>query len=164
MELITPSYGLLFWTGITFCLLLFILAKFVWKPVLNAVNARSQKIDEALLEAEKARKEMQALHAENERILKEAKAQRDEILKEAKEAATRLVEDAREKAKVEGKKLIEAAKVAIDTERNAAISEMKSQIAQFSIEIAEHLVKDSLSNDAKQKELTTKMVGELKLN
>ena len=164
MELITPSYGLLFWTGITFCLLLFILAKFVWKPVLNAVNARSQKIDEALLEAEKARKEMQALHAENERILKEAKAQRDEILKEAKEAATRLVEEAREKAKVEGKKLIEAAKLAIDTERNAAISEMKSQIAQFSIEIAEHLVKDSLSNDAKQKELTTKMVGELKLN
>jgi len=102
MELITPSYGLLFWTGITFCLLLFILAKFVWKPVLNAVNARSQKIDEALLEADKARKEMQALHAENERILKEAKAQRDELLKEAKEAASRLVDDAREKAKTEG--------------------------------------------------------------
>ncbi|MFN4911015.1 MAG: F0F1 ATP synthase subunit B [Flavobacteriales bacterium] len=164
MELITPSYGLLFWTGITFCLLLFILAKFVWKPVLNAVNARSQKIDEALLEADKARKEMQALHAENERILKEAKAQRDEILKEAKEAATRLVDDAREKAKTEGNKLIESARVAIDNERNAAIAEMKTQIAQFSIEIAEYLVKESLSSDVKQKELTTKMVGELKLN
>ena len=164
MELITPSYGLLFWTGITFCLLLFILAKFVWKPVLNAVNARSQKIDEALLEADKARKEMQALHAENERILKEAKAQRDEILKEAKEAATRLVDDAREKAKTEGNKLIEVARVAIDNERNAAIAEMKTQIAQFSIEIAEYLVKESLSSDVKQKELTTKMVGELKLN
>lgn len=164
MELITPSYGLLFWTGITFCLLLFILAKFVWKPVLNAVNARSQKIDEALLEADKARKEMQALHAENERILKEAKAQRDELLKEAKEAATRLVDDAREKAKTEGNKLIEAARVAIDNERNAAIAEMKTQIAQFSIEIAEYLVKESLSSDVKQKELTTKMVGELKLN
>jgi len=113
MDLVTPSYGLLFWTGITFCLLLLVLAKFVWKPVLSAVNARSQKIDEALLEAEKARQEMKSLHAENERILKEARAERDAILKEAKEAGAKMIEEARDKSKVEGAKLIEAAKAAI---------------------------------------------------
>lgn len=164
MDLITPSYGLLFWTGLTFCLLLFILAKFVWKPVLNAVNARSQKIDEALQEAEKARQEMKQLHAENERILKEAKAERDSILKEAKEAGNKMIDEAREKAKTEGTKLIESAKAAIQSERNAAISDMKAQIASFSVEIAEKIVKESLSTDSKQKELASKMVDNIKLN
>ncbi|NBU92421.1 MAG: F0F1 ATP synthase subunit B [Flavobacteriia bacterium] len=164
MELITPDFGLLFWTGITFCLLMFILAKFVWKPVLNAVNARSQKIDEALLEAEKARQEMKSLHAENERILKEARAERDGILKEAKEASTRMIDDAREKAKGEGSKLIEAAKTAIASERNAAIADMKAQIASFSVQIAEQIVKESLSSDDKQKALASKMAEEIKLN
>jgi len=164
MELVTPSYGLLFWTGLTFCLLLFILAKFVWKPVLNAVNARSQKIDEALQEAEKARQEMKNLHAENERILKEAKAERDAIIMEAKEAGTKMIDEAREKAKTEGAKLIESARSAIQSERNAAIADMKAQIATFSVEIAEKIVKDSLSTDEKQKTLANKMAEELKLN
>jgi len=164
MELVTPSYGLLFWTGLTFCLLLFILAKFVWKPVLNAVNARSQKIDEALQEAEKARQEMKNLHAENERILKEAKAERDAIIMEAKEAGTKMIDEAREKAKTEGAKLIESARLAIQSERNAAIADMKAQIATFSVEIAEKIVKDSLSSDEKQKVLANKMAEELKLN
>jgi len=164
MELVTPSYGLLFWTGLTFCLLLFILAKFVWKPVLNAVNARSQKIDEALQEAEKARQEMKNLHAENERILKEAKAERDAIIMEAKEAGTKMIDEAREKAKTEGAKLIESARVAIQSERNAAIADMKAQIATFSVEIAERIVKESLSSDEKQKALANKMAEDLKLN
>ena len=107
MDLVSPSFGLLFWTGITFCLLLLVLAKFVWKPVLSAVNARSQKIDEALLEAEKARQEMKTLQAENERILKEARAERDAILKEAKEVGLKMIEESRDKAKTEGQKLIE---------------------------------------------------------
>ena len=113
MDLVSPSFGLLFWTGITFCLLLLVLAKFVWKPVLSAVNARSQKIDEALLEAEKARQEMKTLQAENERILKEARAERDAILKEAKEVVLKMIEESRDKAKTEGQKLIESAKLAI---------------------------------------------------
>lgn len=164
MNLVTPSYGLLFWTGITFCLLLLVLAKFVWKPVLNAVNARSQKIDEALLEAEKARQEMKTLHAENERILKEARAERDAILKEAKEAGAKMIEEARDKSKVEGAKLIEAAKAAIGSERNAAIADMKAQIASFSVDIAEAIVKESLASDEKQKALASKMVEDIKLN
>ena len=98
MDLVTPSYGLLFWTGLTFCLLLFVLAKFAWKPILKQVNERSKKIDDALKEAENAREEMKALHSENERILKEARAERDAILKEAKDAGTKMIEEAREKA------------------------------------------------------------------
>ncbi len=164
MDLVSPSFGLLFWTGITFCLLLLVLAKFVWKPVLSAVNARSQKIDEALLEAEKARQEMKTLQAENERILKEARAERDAILKEAKEVGLKMIEEARDKAKTEGQKLIESAKLAIKNERNSAIADMKAQIATFSVDIAESLVKESLASDDKQKSLVSKMVQDIQLN
>jgi F-type H+-transporting ATPase subunit b len=164
MDLVSPSFGLLFWTGITFCLLLLVLAKFVWKPVLSAVNARSQKIDEALLEAEKARQEMKTLQAENERILKEARAERDAILKEAKEVGLKMIEESRDKAKTEGQKLIESAKQAINNERNSAIADMKAQIATFSVDIAESLVKESLASDDKQKSLVSKMVQDIQLN
>jgi F-type H+-transporting ATPase subunit b len=164
MDLVSPSFGLLFWTGITFCLLLLVLAKFVWKPVLSAVNARSQKIDEALLEAEKARQEMKTLQAENERILKEARAERDAILKEAKEVGLKMIEESRDKAKTEGQKLIESAKQAINNERNSAIADMKAQIATFSVDIAESLVKESLAADDKQKSLVSKMVQDIQLN
>ena len=164
MDLVSPSFGLLFWTGITFCLLLLVLAKFVWKPMLSAVNARSQKIDEALLEAEKARQEMKTLQAENERILKEARAERDAILKEAKEVGLKMIEEARDKSKIEGHKLIESAKLAINSERNSAIADMKAQIATFSVDIAESLVKESLASDDKQKSLVSKMVQDIQLN
>ncbi|MEY4142039.1 MAG: synthase subunit [Bacteroidota bacterium] len=164
MDLVTPSYGLLFWTGLTFCLLLFVLAKFAWKPILKQVNERSKKIDDALKEAENAREEMKALHSENERILKEARAERDAILKEAKDAGTKMIEEAREKAKLEGTKLLEAAKSAIQSERNAALSEMKAQVATFSVQIAEQLVKESLTSEAKQQALASKLAEEIKLN
>lgn len=164
MDLVTPSYGLLFWTGLTFCLLLFVLAKFAWKPILKQVNERSKKIDDALKEAENAREEMKALHSENERILKEARAERDAILKEAKDAGTKMIEEAREKAKLEGAKLLEAAKSAIQSERNAALSEMKAQVATFSVQIAEQLVRESLTSEAKQQALASKLAEEIKLN
>jgi F-type H+-transporting ATPase subunit b len=128
------------------------------------VNERSKKIDDALKEAENAREEMKALHSENERILKEARAERDAILKEAKDAGTKMIEEAREKAKLEGTKLLEAAKSAIQSERNAALSEMKAQVATFSVQIAEQLVKESLTSEAKQQALASKLAEEIKLN
>jgi F-type H+-transporting ATPase subunit b len=164
MDLVTPSYGLLFWTGLTFCLLLFVLAKFAWKPILKQVNERSKKIDDALKEAENAREEMKALQSENERILKEARAERDAILKEAKDAGTKMIEEAREKAKLDGAKLLEAAKSAIQSERNAALSDMKAQVVAFSVQIAEQLVKESLASEAKQQALASKLAEEIKLN
>ena len=110
MDLILPDFGLLVWTGLVFSLLMFLLAKFAWKPILNAVNTREQKISEALELAEKTKAEMQALKAENDQILKEARAERDQILKEAKEAANGMVEDAKGKAKDEAAKIVESAR------------------------------------------------------
>ena len=164
MELITPDYGLLFWTGLVFCLLLFLLAKFAWKPILNAVNARGQKIHEALELADKTRAEMLLLQAENEKILKEARAERDAIMNDAKQTAVEMVESAKDKAKVEANKIVESAKATIASEKDAAIRDLKNQLAGFSLDIAEKIVRTELSTDAKQKELAEKLADDINMN
>ena len=164
MDLILPDYGLLFWTGLVFCLLLFLLAKFAWKPILNAVNAREQKIHEALELADKTRAEMLMLQAENEKILKEARAERDAIMNDAKQTAVEMVESAKDKAKVEANKIVESAKATIGSEKDAAIRDLKNQLAGFSIDIAEKIVRSELSTDAKQKELAEKLADDINMN
>ena len=164
MDLILPDFGLLVWTGLVFSLLMFLLAKFAWKPILNAVNTREQKISEALELAEKTKAEMQALKAENDQILKEARAERDQILKEAKEAALGMVEDAKGKAKDEAAKIVESARQTINSEKAAAMAELKNHVASLSLEIAEKVVRHELSSDDKQKALATQLAGEIKMN
>jgi F-type H+-transporting ATPase subunit b len=164
MDLILPDLGLLFWTGIVFCLLLFLLAKFAWKPILNAVNAREQKISEALDLAVKTQAEMKALKAENDQILKEARAERDNILKEAKEAANTMIEDAKSKSKVEAQKIVEAARLNINSEKAAAIAEIKTHVATLAVEIAEKVVRGELASDEKQKALAEKLAGDIQMN
>ena len=164
MDLILPDYGLLFWTGLVFCLLLFLLAKFAWKPILNAVNEREQKIHEALELAVKTKSEMQLLQAENEKILKEARAQRDAMMKDAKETAVQMVEDAKNKAKLEANKIVESAKASIAMEKAAAIVDLKNQLAGFSLDIAEKIVRGDLSTDAKQKALAEKLADDINMN
>lgn len=164
MELVTPSIGLIFWTGLVFLLLLLVLTKFVWKPVLKAVNEREQKISDALELAEKTKTEMKALQAQNENLLKEARAERDAIVKDAKETATKMVEDAKNAAKTEASKIVAAAREAINADKAAAISELKTQVAAFSIEIAEKIVRGELSTDGKQKALAEKLAGDINLN
>lgn len=164
MELVTPSIGLIFWTGLVFLLLLLVLTKFVWKPVLKAVNEREQKISDALELAEKTKIEMKALQAQNENLLKEARAERDAIVKDAKETATKMVEDAKNTAKAESNKIVAAAREAINADKAAAISELKTQVAAFSIEIAEKIVRGELSTDGKQKALADKLAGDINLN
>ena len=164
MDLILPDYGLLFWTALVFCLLLFLLAKFAWKPILNAVNARGQKIHEALELADKTRAEMLMLQAENEKILKEARAERDAIMNDAKQTAVEMVESAKDKAKVEANKIVESAKATIASEKDAAIRDLKNQLAGFSIDIAEKIVRSELSTDAKQKELAEKLADDINMN
>ncbi|HLP57036.1 MAG TPA: F0F1 ATP synthase subunit B [Fluviicola sp.] len=164
MELITPHIGLIFWTGLVFLLLMFVLTKFVWKPVLKAVNEREQKISDALELAEKTKAEMKALQAQNENLLKEAKAERDAIVKDAKETATKMVEDAKNTAKAEANKIVAAAREAINADKAAAISELKTQVAAFSIEIAEKIIRGELSTDGKQKALADKLAGDINLN
>jgi F-type H+-transporting ATPase subunit b len=164
MDLILPDLGLLFWTGIVFCLLLFLLAKFAWKPILNAVNAREQKISEALELAVKTQAEMKALKAENDLILKEARAERDNILKEAKEAANNMIEDAKTKSKVEAQRIVEGARLNINSEKAAAIAEIKTHVATLAVEIAEKVVRGELASDEKQKALAEKLAGDIQMN
>ncbi|MNV03911.1 ATP synthase subunit b [compost metagenome] len=164
MGLITPDLGLLFWTGLVFVFLLVILTKFIWKPILASVNAREQKISDALELAEKTKAEMTALQAANENLLKEARAERDAIVKDAKEVATRMIEDAKSTTKVEQEKIVVAARAAIASEKTAAIAELKNQVAAISLEIAEKIIRGELSSDEKQKALAEKMAGDINLN
>ena len=164
MDLILPDFGLLFWTGLVFIILLFILTKFIWKPILSAVNTREQKITEALELAEKTKAEMKTMQAENQNLLKEARAERDAIVKDAKETATKMVEDAKKSAKIEAEKIAEAARLTVAAERNAAIADLKNQVASFSIEIAEKIVRADLASDEKQKALAETMAGDINLN
>ena len=164
MDLVTPAIGQIFWGGIVFLMLLFILGKFAWKPIVNAVNDREKTIEESLQLAEKTKNEMKELQAQNESLLKEARVERDLMIKEAKETATKMVEDAKGKAKSEGDKMVANARDLINSEKAAAISELKLQVASFSIEIAEKIVHGELASEDKQKTLADKLAGEINLN
>ena len=158
------SLGLFVWQTLLFVLLILLLKKFAWKPILNAVNDREEGIKNALAEADKARQEMQNINADNERILKEARTERDLMLKEARDIKNNLIEDAKEEAKSQANKLMEQAKSTIQSEKLAAISEIKNQVAELSMNIAEKVVKDELSNKDKQLKLVDQMLKEAKLN
>ncbi|MDY7394497.1 F0F1 ATP synthase subunit B [Aureibaculum sp. 2210JD6-5] len=164
MDLVTPGFGLVFWTGITFLILLFILRKFAWKPILGAVSEREDSIKNALLEADKARQEMQNLKSDNEKILKEARTERDVMLKEARDIKNNMIAEAKDEAKAQANKIIEQAKTTIQNEKLAAITDLKNQVAELSIDIAEKVVKEQLSNKDKQEKLVESMLKEVKLN
>lgn len=164
MDLVQPGFGLVFWTAITFLILLFILRKFAWKPILGAVSDREEGIKEALASAEKARKEMENLHADNERILQEARAEREAMLKDAREMKNKMISDAKDEAQVQASKMIEQAQQAIESEKKAAMAELKSHVAGLSLDIAEKVVRDELSNKDKQLKLVENMLGEATLN
>ena len=158
------SFGLFFWQTLLFLLLLFLLRKYAWKPILNAVKEREEGIEKALKSAEEARKEMQNLKADNERILKEARNQREELLKEARSMREQMIEEAKGDAQKEADKLIAKAKESIETEKLAAIADLKNQVADLSVGIAEKLVKDELSSKEKQVKLIDNMLKDVKLN
>ena len=163
MQLTSPE-SLIFWTTIIFIVFFILLAKFAWKPILGAVKSREESINNALASAEAARLEMQNLTADNERILKEARAERDAMLKEAREMKEKMIADSKNEAQEQGQKLIAQAKLAIENEKNAAMAELKSQVSTLSLSIAEKLLKDELSNKESQTKLVEKMLGDVKLN
>jgi F-type H+-transporting ATPase subunit b len=158
------SFGLFFWQTIIFVGLILLLKKFAWKPILDAVNEREEGIKNALLSAENAKKEMENLQSDNQRILQEARLERDAMLKEAREMKEKVIADSKFQAQAEGQKMIEQAKAAIQSEKNAAMAELKSQVSSLSLEIAEKLLKDELSNKEAQVKLVEKMLGDAKLN
>jgi len=158
------SFGLFIWQVVIFVGLIFLLKKFAWKPILDAVNEREQGIKNALESAESARNEMQNLQADNQRILQVARAERDAMLKDAREMKEKMVADAKNEAQEQGQKMIEQAKAAIESEKNAAMADLKSQVATLSLSIAEKILKDELSNKESQTKLVEKMLGDVKLN
>ena len=158
------SFGLFIWQVLIFVGLIFLLKKFAWKPILDAVNDREEGIKNALESAENARKEMQNLQADNQRILQEARLERDNMLKDAREMKEKMVADAKNEAQVQGQKMIEQAKAAIESEKNAAMAELKLQVSTLSLSIAEKVLRDELSNKEAQTKLVEKMLGDVKLN
>lgn len=160
MELVNPGIGLIFWMTLSFGIVLFLLSKFVWPLILGGLKEREEEIANALESARLARKEIENLQASNEDLLKEARDEREELIREARRLKDDLIASAKGLAEVEAKQIIENAKAVIEQEKTAAISELKNQVADLSIEIAEKLIKAELSDDKKQKELMDKLVGE----
>ncbi|MCL4481123.1 MAG: F0F1 ATP synthase subunit B [Bacteroidetes bacterium] len=164
MGLVMPDFGLLFWMVVSFSLLLWLLKKFAWKPILKALAAREDSIEKALQSAELAKKEMINLQAGNEKLLKEAMLEREKIVLEARELKDSIVREAKNQAVVEANKVLEEAKAGIARERAEAVNEMKSVISSFSLEIAEKILKEHLSDNKKQKELVNNYLENIKLN
>lgn len=164
MDLITPEFGLVFWTLITFFILLVILKKFAWKPILGAVSEREEGIKNALASAENARTEMENLQSDNERILKEARLEREGMLKEARELKNKIIDDAKEEAKRQSDKLVRQAQETIITEKKAAISDLRAEVAKVSISIAEKVIRGELSDADKQEKLVKSMLDDNSLN
>jgi F-type H+-transporting ATPase subunit b len=163
MNIVAPE-SLIFWTTIIFLLLLILLRKFAWKPILGAVRTRETSINDALEAAEKAKLEMQNMHADNEKLLQETRAEREAMMKEARELKAKMITDAKEDAKLEADKMVAQAQAAIVSEKKAAIAELKQQVASLSLDIAEKVVKHELSDSDKQMKLVNEMLGEAKLN
>ncbi|MBL6658262.1 MAG: F0F1 ATP synthase subunit B [Flavobacteriales bacterium] len=158
------SIGLFVWQTVLFLALLFLLRKYAWKPILSAVEEREEGIKSALDAADNAKKEMETLNADNERILREAKAERDSILKEAREIKDGIIAEAKTQATEEADKVLASAREQINNEKMAAITELKNQVASLSVDIAEKILKSELKDDNKQKEMVNSALEEASIN
>ena len=163
MDLITPDVGLLFWTLVSFSILYLILRKFAWGPILGAVKEREESIKAALDAADNAKKEMENLKADNEKILNEAKTEREAMLKEAREMKSKLISDAENEAKAKAKSMVEAAKTAIQNEKNSAMDELKNTVVDLSVGIAEKLISEELADKDKQLKMIEEILDDSKL-
>lgn len=164
MDLISPSSGLIIWQLLGFLGLFFILVKFAWKPILSALDERETSIENALKAAETARNEMANLKSENEKLLAEARLERDTILKKAHEASVKMIEDAKIESGKAGAQMIENAKAVIETEKKAALAEVKNQVAVLTLEVTEKLLRKTMSDDKAQKDLVDQFIKETHIN
>jgi F-type H+-transporting ATPase subunit b len=162
--LLSPSYGLIVWTLFAFLIVLFLLKKFAWKPILKSLQEREDSIQSAIDTAKKAREEMASLKSDHEKIVAQAKTDRDTILKEAREIKDKMIAEAKGLASKEGERIISSARESIQNEKMAAITELKNQVATLSIEIAEKILKQELSEKDKQKTVIGNLLQEVKMN
>jgi len=164
MDLLIPEVGLVVFQTIAFLLLMFLLGKFAWKPVLAAIKERESSIDDALNKAELAKQALAEMAAQNEDLMKQARAERDEILKEAKKLKDAIVNEAKTSAQTEGAKLIEKARIEIENQKKAALTELKGQVSTLSLDIAERVLRSQLDDKAKQQDLVNSLLKDVELN
>ncbi len=164
MDLITPEFGLVIWMIISFGIVLFILKKLAWKPILKAIEQRENTIENSLQSAKHAKEEMSKVKADNEKILEQAKIERNNIINEGREIKEKIVNDARDEATKETQSIIDDARRTINNEKLAAIEEMKTQIVELSVNIAEKVISNNLKNDEAQRDYIKKTLDELNIN
>lgn len=164
MGLVQPGIGLMIWMTVAFLTVMFILAKFAWKPILDTLKNREKAIEDALLTAEKTKEEMVKLQAGNEKLLKEARDERDKLIKEANEIKNNIIKEAKENAKEQANKIIAAAKIEITNEKAKALKEVKTHVAEISVGIAEKILKRQLDNDKEQHNYASSLLKEINFN
>lgn len=164
MDLLIPKFGLIIWTIIAFLSVFIILKKYAWKPILASLDAREKNIADSLETADRVRKEMAELKSENEELLAKAREERALMLKEARDTKDRIISEAKEQAKVEANKIIAEAQQQINTQKMAALTEVKNEVGKLVIEVTEKILRRELSNPSAQEEHIKGLVSEVKLN
>lgn len=164
MDLLTPSFGLLLWTLLAFLIVLFILKKFAWKPILNSLKERENTIADSLATAERVKAEMSQLKSENEALLAKAREERAQLLKEARDTKDRIISEAKEQAKIEANKIVLDAQAAIHQQKMAALTDVKNQVGTLVIEVAEKVLRRELGNKTEQENYIRQLADEVKLN
>lgn len=164
MDLLLPHLGLIVWTVLAFLIVLFILKKFAWKPILNGLNERESTIANAIASAEKVKQEMAQLKSENEALLAKAREERSAMLKEAKEIKDKMIQDAKEEAKAQASKIITEANASIHHQKMAALTDIKNQVGKMVVEVSEKILRKELSDKAKQEGYIKELAENIKLN
>lgn len=164
MDLLTPSFGLIFWTVIVFLIVFFILKKFAWKPILTTLEDREKGIADSISSAERIKAEMSQLKSEHVQILAEAREERSKILKEAKEAKDQIINEAKEQAKAEARKIMNEAQVSINHQKQAALTDVKNQMGNLVVEVSEKILHRELSDKNQQQQYIQELIGSVKLN
>ena len=164
MDLLIPDLGYFAWALIVFIVLLFILRKFAWKPIIKMLNEREKNIEGAIAQAEKVKAEMAKLQSENEDLLAKAREERSQMLKEARETKDRIVSEAKEQAKIEASKIIADAQLAINAQKMAALTEVKNEVGKLVVDVSEKVLKHELSSQAKQEAQINSLIDGVKLN
>jgi F-type H+-transporting ATPase subunit b len=164
MQLLTPDLGLIIWTLLAFIVVFFILRKYAWPAILGGLHKREQTIADSLAQAEKIKSEMAQMKSENEAILAKAREERAQMLKEARETKDKIINEAKEQSKIEASKIIGEAQAAIDTQKMAALTEVKNEVGKLVIEVTEKILRKELSNKEAQEAHIKDLVNEVKLS
>ena len=164
MELLSPHLGLILWTLLAFLIVLFILGKYAWKPILNSLNEREKNISDSILSAENMRKEMEKMHSENEALLAKAREERSQMMREAKEMKDKIIQDAKEQARNETNKIVADAQSVINQQKMAAIVDLKNQVGNLVLEVSEKVLCRELSNKEEQEKYIQQLAQNIELN